>query len=401
MSARDGIGANIAEARKLRGMTQHELARMASVSFSLLSKVEAGHRPASPTLVAAVARALRVDVPELTGQPYRGQTPRDDAVHAPIAELRREVTVYDLPPDEYDRTVPELSELTERVGDATRHRQAASYIKLGVALPALLCDLRAAAHSWTGLKQERVYGLLAESYDAARALTYKLGYMDLAALLVTRHAYAAERSGDPLEIVVGDTMRAHEMISVGEFRSAESVMDTSLARIEDEVRDDDPASVAVYGYLHLEAGLATARRGDEHATDDRLAEAREAAARIGTERDFYRLAFGPGNVDIWSVALPVEYSQPSQALERAEKIHLPKHTPHERSSHYYIDLSRAYQQTNQPGEALDALMKARKLSPLHTRHHPMVRETTRALVRLKRRPDENLSSFARWLHLRV
>lgn len=160
MSARNGIGANIAETRKLRGMTQHELSRAASVSFSLLSKVEAGHKPASPALVAAVARALRVNIPELTGQPYRGQTPRDDAVHAPIAELRREVTVYDLPPDEYERTVPEFSQLAERVSEVTRRRQAASYVKLGAVLPALLCDLRAAAHSSVGLDQERVYGLL-------------------------------------------------------------------------------------------------------------------------------------------------------------------------------------------------------------------------------------------------
>lgn len=183
-----------------------------------------------------------------------------------------------------------------------------------------------------GTDRERVYGLLAEAYDAARALAYKLGYLDLASLIVTRHAYAATRSGDPLEVAVGDTMRAHEMISAGEFRAAESLMDASLSRIETDVQDDQPATVAVYGYLHLEAALAAARRGDQASTDARLSEAQLAATRIGTDRDDYRLAFGPTNVAIWSVALPVEYVDPGPALERAEAIHLPDSTPPERSS---------------------------------------------------------------------
>jgi transcriptional regulator with XRE-family HTH domain len=404
MPSRSGVGSRIAEARKLRGMTQHELARAAFTSYSLLTKVESGHKPATPALIASVARALRVDVAELTGQPYRGETPGEDAIHAPIAELRREVAVYDRPPEEYEGPVPGIAGLTERVGGATRLRQAASYVELGIVLPALLCDLRAAASMHEGIVRERVYALLAESYDSARALAYKLGYLDLASLIVTRHAYAAERSADPLEEAVGDTMRAHEMISVGEFRAAESLMNVTLARIEDEVTDDNPSSISVSGYLHLEAGLATARGGDGSSTYDHLAEAHEASSRIGADRDDYRLAFGPANVDIWSVALPIEHGDESmiaRALRRAEGIHLPESTPRERSSHYYIDLGRAHVQQNQPRAAFDALQTARKLSPQHTRYHPMARETTRAIARLEHRPSETLRSFASWLRLRV
>jgi transcriptional regulator with XRE-family HTH domain len=404
MPVRNGVGSRIAEVRKLRGMTQHELARAAFVSYSLLTKVESGNKPATPALIASVTRALRVSVAELTGQPYRGHTASEDAIHAPIAELRREVTVYDLAPDEYERPVPGLAELAGRVAEVTRLRQAASYVDLGVALPVLLCDLRAAAAECDGVDRERVYALLAESYDAARALAYKLGYLDLASLLVSRHAYAAERSADPLEVAVGDTMRAHEMINVGEMRAAEKLMVSTADRIEDEVADDNPAAVSVYGYLHLEAGLASARGGDAEAAGDHLAEAREAADRLGADRDDYRLAFGPSNVDIWSVALPVEHGDDSMiavALERAEGIHLPESTPRERSSHYYIDLGRAYVQQNRPQEALDALLTARRLSSLHTRYHPMARETARAIARLEHRPSESLRSFASWLSLRV
>ncbi|HEY2576594.1 MAG TPA: helix-turn-helix transcriptional regulator [Streptosporangiaceae bacterium] len=404
MPVRNGVGARIAEVRKLRGMTQHELARAAFVSYSLLTKVESGNKPATPALIASVTRALRVSVAELTGQPYRGQTAGEDAIHAPVAELRREVTVYDLAPDVYERPVPGIAELARRVAEVSRLRQAASYVGLGVVLPGVLCDLRAATAEYEGVDRERVYALLAESYDAARALSYKLGYLDLASLLVSRHAYAAGRSADPLELAVGDTMRAHEMISVGEVRAAEKLMNATAVRVEGEVTEDNPAAVSVYGYLHLEAGLAAARGGDGDSAGEHLAEARAAADRLGADRDDYRLAFGPSNVDIWSVALPVEQGDDAMiavALERAETIHLPAGTPRERSSHYYIDLGRAYVQQNRPGEALDALLTARKLSSLHTRYHPMVRETARAIARLEHRPGESLRSFASWLSLRI
>src|SRR5260221_12986030 len=94
----DGIGAHIAEARKLRGLTQSGLAMLVPWSSSLVSQVERGVRPATPWLVAAVARALRTDVPQFLGQPYRGATERTDRVHARIPDIRIAVTYSDVPP---------------------------------------------------------------------------------------------------------------------------------------------------------------------------------------------------------------------------------------------------------------------------------------------------------------
>ena len=58
MADDDRIGARVAAIRKLRGWTARELARQASVSYSLLAKVESGAAPASPAFIGAVARAL-------------------------------------------------------------------------------------------------------------------------------------------------------------------------------------------------------------------------------------------------------------------------------------------------------------------------------------------------------
>ncbi|MFC4912808.1 helix-turn-helix domain-containing protein [Actinomadura gamaensis] len=96
----DGVGRRIARARKLRGFTQQQLADRVPCSKSLIAQVERGHKPASQALVSGVARALRVGVGDLTGQPYRGETAREDLVHACVPDLRRSLLTWDLPDDE-------------------------------------------------------------------------------------------------------------------------------------------------------------------------------------------------------------------------------------------------------------------------------------------------------------
>src|ERR1022692_2232599 len=93
----DSIGARVAAIRKLRGWTARELARQASVSYSLLTKVESGAAPASPAFIGAVARALRVDVPRIAGQPYQEPRGRYAALQASMAPLRRVLLAYDVP----------------------------------------------------------------------------------------------------------------------------------------------------------------------------------------------------------------------------------------------------------------------------------------------------------------
>src|SRR5580692_9568648 len=139
MADEDRIGARIAVIRKTRGWTAQELARRAHVSYSLLAKVESGAAPASPALIGAVARALRVDVPRVTGQPYeepRGQAGR---LHQSVNALRRSIDTYDLP-DETIRPRPfaELAGDVKRISGLGQH---AKFAQIGAELPGLLDEL--------------------------------------------------------------------------------------------------------------------------------------------------------------------------------------------------------------------------------------------------------------------
>ncbi|MEU8785864.1 helix-turn-helix transcriptional regulator [Streptomyces sp. NPDC048637] len=87
----DHTGARIAHTRKVRRLTQRELADLAHVSYSTLTKVEQGVLPASPSVLGALARSLSVPVTELTGQPYLEEL-RQDQLDGLINPLRRRST---------------------------------------------------------------------------------------------------------------------------------------------------------------------------------------------------------------------------------------------------------------------------------------------------------------------
>ena len=101
MRDQERAGARIATLRKARGLTQRQLAERASVSYSLLTKVESGAAGATPALIGAVARALLwVDVPRITGQPYEESKGPAGRLHESVEAIRRSVDTYDLPPED-------------------------------------------------------------------------------------------------------------------------------------------------------------------------------------------------------------------------------------------------------------------------------------------------------------
>jgi transcriptional regulator with XRE-family HTH domain len=166
MADQERAGARIAALRKTRGWTARELARRASVSYSLLAKVESGAAPASPALIGAVARALRVDVPRVTGQPYVESRGPAGRLHDSVNALRRSIDTYDLAADGI--TPRPFAELTADVTRISDLGQAARYVQIGTELPGLLDELGAAISLAPESERAPLFGLLAEAYNGRR-----------------------------------------------------------------------------------------------------------------------------------------------------------------------------------------------------------------------------------------
>ncbi|HVQ93762.1 MAG TPA: helix-turn-helix transcriptional regulator [Mycobacteriales bacterium] len=389
------IGGRIASRRKLRGLTQQQLADRAHVSVSLLRKVEQGVKPASAALVASVAKILHADRVDLTGQPYRTGNRVHDAVHDLVPDVRRELVAYRMAPVD-DQPVPSLAQLTVAVAGVSARRHQVNLSGLGAQLPIVLADLRAASFTHQGTERERVMGLWAETWYAARQFLWKLGYDDLSSRVADRYEWTAAQSADPLAMALSNVFQAGELDGAGDWRGARVVMADALAGLPPPGR---PEELSVHGFLHLMSAYMAAHAGDEPDVWAHHAEAERLAQRLGADLDHYRLAFGPTNVAIWACALGVELMDGGRALERARDVHLTPHTPPERAGHYYVDLARAHLLRGDRRAALEGLLRARTIAPQQTRYSPMARDTVHALATAERRSTDSLRGLACWMGL--
>ncbi|WP_306358020.1 MULTISPECIES: helix-turn-helix domain-containing protein [unclassified Nocardia] len=391
-----GVGDRIAQARKLRGWSQGRLAQEANVSASLVTKVEQGRRAATSAFVASCAKALRMSAADLLGQPLPAKSSADRDVHAAIAIIRNELAAYDV--DAPDIRVRPMAALADGVENIRRYRRAAAAPKLAAALPPLLAEVRASVHRAEGLQREQALNLLCELYYGSHSLAHKLGYTDLATIAIDRMAWAARESGDPLWTATSQFHRAALLTAGGDWNAALTFLERCRASIEPRLAAQAEYDLVAWGGLHLQSGLAAARKGARDLADSHLREARDTACRLGSDTDPI-LSFGPTNVGIWNIALAVEMMDGTEALNRARGFAMPPTTPRERSGHYHIDMARAWLLHGQRGKAFDSLLTARRIAPSQTRYHPMVHETLLVLAREDARSTETLRGFAAWCGL--
>jgi transcriptional regulator with XRE-family HTH domain len=393
MDDQDRIGARVAELRKVRGLTGRQLASRANVSYSLLTKVESGHSPATPAFIGAVARALRVDVTRITGQPYE-DTPTM-RLQDTIEPLRRALLTFDLP----DESVP-VRPYAALFADARRLEAVvaeAHYLNAGQMLPALLADLSVAVHTATDADRPRLYGLLAEAYGGISSLGQVTGFLDLRATALSRIEWAATMSGDPVRIVRTQWSRAASLLTHGAYGQGLELMERARRQLGDDPSRMDPPMVSMFGSLHLRSGILAARAGDLATADAHIGEARRAAASLPADASHYGLMFNLPNVEIHSVAVAVEAQDSAQAVARADTVRLPGSVPPVRIGHHHIDVARGFLYHGSWHRALNELETARRVAPQMTRYHPMVRETIQAVARAQARPNNDVRAFASWL----
>lgn len=145
MRAELTTGQRVARARRRLGWDQAQLAAAVERSVSWVSKVETGRLPLDRmSVLGQLAEVLGVEVIELTGQPYRHDSPDLDSGHAAIPGLRLALQQATMPGGAAliaTADVPSLLDLTARVEAAERLRQDAKFTALGDVLPQILRDL--------------------------------------------------------------------------------------------------------------------------------------------------------------------------------------------------------------------------------------------------------------------
>lgn len=387
-----GIGSRIASLRALRGFTLRELSRRASVSSSMLSRIETGDRHPSEPIVAAVARALSVDVSTLRGQPYIHTLQQDQLDHllTPIAVALDEWdTVNDDNPPPRD-----VGTFERVVNGVIARRGEGKFVEVAQELPALITEANhlALLNDSPGHTRERAHWALSEVCRTVYVVAHRIGFNDLARLGLSRMSVAAAKSGDPREVALERWNRAQLMADAACHDRGVRLVRRALRDLDDDGGRD---TKAVRGALHLKAAVLASRQGDFGEAEGWLSEAEEIARQTG-ETAAYEVVFGPANCTIHAMAMASDRDRHARALQRAEKVHMPKGYPAARAGHYWVDRARAEVWTAKPEEALVSLEKARTIAPDLTRYHPTVHETVAALLRARAKAPDPLLRLAQW-----
>ncbi|MER7760794.1 helix-turn-helix transcriptional regulator [Streptomyces sp. NPDC097619] len=386
----DHTGARIKRLRLERHLTQQALSDLSQVPYSTLTKTEQGVIAASPHVIAAVARALRVEVATVTGQPYVSEL-RADQLDVLIRPIREALDVYDLgvDPDITPRDRRLLADEAEGLLVAVR---AGEIKRAAGEVAGLIQEVTTAAHSE---RSRESWQLLASTYRTAYDVASKLGYYDLAAIALARMDWAAERASDAVVGGMYRYMRALTYLREGEYRIGERLVALGLHTLEQA--DAGRQREAVTGQLHLGAAVMAGRSKDASQAEGHLREAERIATGTGEAVDVHWLAFGPTNVAVHRVSVLAELDEYGQAAEEGGRIRIPGSWPASRRSHHHAELARAQMWSGDLDGSFRNLQAARKAAPQQARYHQTVRETYAGLEAARRRLPESFLSYGSWL----
>ena len=385
----DRVGARIRQLRKLRGLTQEQLAARTHFSASLVKKVEQASTPASAAFVAAAARALGVRPAALYGVTCNVVIPAAAAVPFSVAELRAALNAHDDPrPDGEALT---LDAVARRLGWAAEAVRRLRYSAVGNELPALLHHLYVLADA-PGGDGERARGLLHDAYRIAVTVAGRFRQADLAAVASERHQRVAPDTGDPLRVAVSAFNRSALHLEHGTYAAGLRALDRAL-----QLLDTSPAGYALAIQLHLRAAVMAARGADPDTADGHIDQARAISSEHAPPAvPYYSINADPLNIEVHWCALPVENYDGTEAVRRGEQVRIIDPAQPERVGHHHIDQARAWLLHGDRERTLTHLNEARRIAPHNTRYHPQVRETVLALAETDRRSTDSLAGFARW-----
>lgn len=378
------IGERVAFYRRRRGLTQRVLAGLVGRSEDWVSKIERDEREVRRLdVIGDLARALRVSVGDLLGQPVlvEDEKPTNDdvpAIRDALMSHRRlsrtlfqTVVAQQLPAEPVRRRA-------EMAWDDFQNGRLGAVI---AALPALITSSQALEDAGDDTDPGTdVWAVSARVHHLAASTLAKIGEADLAWMAAERAMSAADRSENPLVLASAARAGAGALMAVGRYDDAMNLGVTAASWLHEQAEDGDPAALSLEGMLYLRTAVAAARRQDRGSTTDLLRQADRAATRLGRDSNYWQTGFGPTNVRLHEVSAGLELGDVLLTVERGQDVDA-SHMPTERATAHRIDMGRAFSYVARDDEALVQLLEAEQMAPQLVRHSVAVRETVRSLHR--------------------
>ncbi|QVQ52156.1 helix-turn-helix transcriptional regulator [Spiractinospora alimapuensis] len=384
------LGPRIRSLRLAHGMTQAELARRASVSEDLVSRLERGsRRTARLTTIMALAAALDEDPGTLTGKGNRVHRVGDSGV----LDVRNAISSPDLLPGmdpEDDDEPSDPARLWSSVERAYGAYFAGEFGVLASTLPGLLSECRVTRNA---LGPRAVAAAYAHACQLAACLMVHTGRDDAALLGAARGLATAEEGDDEFRSATLRGTYVWILLRMGRYEDAERLALRAAETIEPTMSCTDMRQVTAWGGLMLHAAVTAggASRGDEAL--EYLALARSGARHLDHDRHDYWVSFGPSQVAMQEAHIHIALDEPSRALSASRNVH--------RGDLYKISWARhrlndahALIKRRKVDEAVNVATEAYNLSPEWFRHQKFAASVVTDMIARKTRLSGALQVMA-------
>jgi transcriptional regulator with XRE-family HTH domain len=375
------VGERIAFFRRRRGLTQATLASLVGRSEEWVSSIERGRRQVRRLdVLTEVARALRVGLPDLLGQPVLME---DDEQNDDIPVVRDAL----MAPSRLSRLLYRDETASEPV-DPERSRRYVEQIwfefqagRVGRVV-AVLPDLISTAQRLENDRENDKGGwaVSARIHHLAATTLSKVGEADLSWIAAERATAAAEQSEDVLSIASAARAGVHAFLANGRYDDAMNLGLTAARWLEVRMRANDPVALSLAGMLHLRTAMAAARNQDRSTTTDLIRRATVAAEQVDDAANHWQTGFGPTNVEVHRLAAAIELGDIAHVAEHAPRVRI-EHLPTERRASHLVDTGKAQCLLARDDEALASFLRAEQVAPQIVRHSAVVREAVKAMHR--------------------
>jgi transcriptional regulator with XRE-family HTH domain len=375
------VGQRIAFYRGRRGLTQATLGALVGRSEEWVSSIERGRRQVRRLdVLTDVARALRVSLPDLLGQPVlmEDEERQDDipAVRDALMAPRRLSRLLYRPAETSTPPDPTASaRFTEQVWF---EYQAGRIGRVVAELPELI---RTAQLLEDEPGSDRAgWAVSARVHHLAATTLSKVGESDLSWIAAERALHAAEQADDPLVLASAARAGTHAFLANGRYDDALSLGTTAAGWLRERMSEHDPAALSLFGMLHLRTAVAAGRHNDRSTARELLDHATDAAEQLGEDGNYWQTGFGPTNVELHRLSVALDLGDIAYVVDRAPQISA-ENMPAERTATHLIDTGRALSLVARDDEALTSFLDAEQIAPQLVRHSPVVREAVKAMHR--------------------
>jgi transcriptional regulator with XRE-family HTH domain len=346
-----GVGEKVREARKRRGMSQHELSQSSGLSLSLIRKLEQGEREdVRVETLHKLAVALGVRTTSLLPDPHDGQP--DTSTDSLWAPLREALTA----PGSGEEEPGNLDETERALAGAVRLYHDNRYVELSVILPALLSGMDSAPP----LLRSRVLQL-------AGSLLVQTGQQDTARVALERSLADAEASGSELDAASCVITQCWLMLRERQFETVERLAADWADRVEPRLSVASRVELSTWGWLLLRLSAAAIRdnRPDEAAEAMRLAQAAAAALPPKRQEAYhsYWTTFGSATVAMKRVENAVVDGHPDVALSLAEKVPAGLRPTSDNRNRHLLDIAAAHLSLREYAASFDVLHRLSREAP--------------------------------------